>query len=405
VGRRSADPILAVAPAWGKYRSNYLVDLTSGITWQLSSYLFPGQPAWYRVGLATYMGTLGFEDDGGRRYVGSLPWNIVGPPWEVPDTLAITLSGGSPMYGELGLRSPGWMLVRWLSESRPTEYLVFLKQISSGVEGTAAWTAAFPQWDPARPEQMAQLEAELKAWLATGKLRYREVNATVAPTWTTRALATPEVHTLRIRIRQDSMALRAIKDSELRWSEATALDQAAALKSRLVAESAAEAAEALAEVPLHPAALRLAAGEKAVDPVKARAATEAYPKDWRPWLLLGDSLRGGDAVEARHAYRKAVELGKGEPVAHLGVAAGYLAMGEEAAALPEAREAARLAPYSDEALAVLAASAARSGACPEALVAAKRLRGRLPAGQDARADGLLDQVASLCPAAGPTAMR
>jgi len=168
VGRRSADPILAVAPAWGKYRSNYLVDLTSGITWQLSSYLFPGQPAWYRVGLATYMGTLGFEDDGGRRYVGSLPWNIVGPPWEVPDTLAITLSGGSPMYGELGLRSPGWMLVRWLSESRPTEYLVFLKQISSGVEGTAAWTAAFPQWDPARPEQMAQLEAELKAWLATG---------------------------------------------------------------------------------------------------------------------------------------------------------------------------------------------------------------------------------------------
>ena len=259
--------------------------------------------------------------------------------------------------------------------------------------------------DPARPEQMAQLEAELKAWFATGKLRYREVNATIAPTWKARALATPEVHELRIRIRQDSMTLRAVKDGELRWNDATALDQVAALKARLVAENAAEAAEAVAEAPLHPVALRLAAIDKDIDQATARASAAAFPNDWRSWLLLGDALRGGDAVEARQSYRKATEFGEGEPVALLGAATGYLAMGDAASALPEAREAVRLAPYSDEALAAVAASAARSGACPEALVAARRLRGRLAPGKDVKADGLLEQVVGRCPGLGPTVSR
>lgn len=402
VEERSADPFLAVAPAWGKNRSSYLGDLTHAITWHVSSHLFPGQPDWYRVGLATYMETLAFDDHGGRHVVGTLPPEIVAPPWEVTDTLAITLAGGSPRYGDVGLRSPGWMLVRWLSEARPTEYLAFLKKISAGGGGTSAWIEVFPHWNPQSPEQMALLEAELKAFYATGKLRYREVTASVAPTWKTRPLATSEVHELRIRIRRDSMVLRATMDGDIRWNEGTAQDKAVALTARLAAETAAEAAEALAEDPLHPVALRLAAGEKAIDQTKARASAEAYPSDWRAWLLLGDAQKGSDVEGAKGAYRKAAELGRGEPTALLGVATGYLDMGDPVAALPVAREAARLAPFSDEALAVLAVSAARTGACPEALVTARRLRGRLPSRKDANLVGLLEQVTSRCAAGGPT---
>jgi Flp pilus assembly protein TadD len=227
----------------------------------------------------------------------------------------------------------------------------------------------------------------------------------VAPIWKARPLATPEVHALRIRIRRDSMLLRATRDRDIEWSEGNATDKALVLRARLLAENEAEAAEALAEVPLHPVALRLAAGEKPVDPATARASMERYQDDWRAWLLLGDSLRGGDVELASVAYRRAAGLGLGEPVALLGAAAGLLAIGDATRALPEAREAVRLAPFSDEALAVLAAAAARSGDCPEALVSARRLRGRLPAGTDPKLDGLLEQVASRCSSGGPTVIR
>ena len=378
---RSADPFLAVVPAWGRLRSDYLSSLTHAISWQVSGYLFPGQPDWLREGLATYMETLALYDDGGRHFVGNLPGAIVGPPWEVPDTLSITLAGGTPAYGNFGLRSPGWMLVRWLSEARPAEYVTFLKQVSSGVDGKAAWMAVFPQWDPARPDQMALLEAELKAWFDIGKLRYREVTAAVDPTWRSGSLAAPEVHLLRIRIRREARGATG------------------------AAENAAEAAEAIAEAPLHPAALWLAAGEKAIDPATARASTGAYPDDWRAWLLLGEALQGRDAVAAVSAFRKAGALAPGDPVALLGVARGLLAIDDAPAALPRAREAVRLAPSSDEALAVLAAAAAQTGSCPEALVTARRLRARLKAGDDPRAEKLLEQVASRCLAGGPTGLR
>jgi hypothetical protein len=176
-----------------------------------------------------------------------------------------------------------WLLVHFLVTRRAEGFSDLMRRLGRGEEPRAAWTGAFPQWDPGRKGALDELEEELDVHGRGGAFGFLRLpdgagearpGLDVAPATTERPLTSAAVHALRIRL----------------WPYRQSERGEAALR--------AEVAEALAEDPGEPLALATRARLDRADPVAAaRRGTAAHPEDPRAWQLLAVALERGEVEE------------------------------------------------------------------------------------------------------------
>ncbi len=352
----------------------------------ISHYLFPVQSPWFKEGLAGFLQTL--ARDG--HVAGTIPTTFdVGlandATLSARDILAWQGCEDSWPPGRYHVWS--WLLYHWLWNQRSQQLTRYEEHLMNGDLPEAAWVAAFPEFDPARPEAMAALDDELHAYRRN--LRYLSYRVT-APTHaeiSVKPLAPAETHVLLLGLRR-------------RWP-----------KEREAADGFARAqlAEALSEDPRNAGALiALARRDGQMSAAVARQVTAAAPDDWRGWMALG-SLADATLTEREAASRKAIALNP-EDVSSLNGLAWILATSDRAReALPYVNRALELAPWDYNALDTLAEVAARLGKCEEALQLVHRATAmaEIHHGRDDKASRRPSEVQARCAAAvatprGPT---
>jgi tetratricopeptide (TPR) repeat protein len=258
-----------------------------------------------------------------------------------------------------------WLLVHFLAYRRPGPFAALQARLARGEDPEAAWRAALPEWDPARPEGLRSLDRHLRDY-AAGPLDAgaREVRTAWDGEVEGRPIRPAEVHAIRLSL----------------WAQGPARP-ASALR--------AEVLEALEESPDHPLALHQLASLDRLAPLPlARRAVARHPGDPRAWTFLALSLVGAEvAAEREAAYRQAADLAPGNATALHNLAVELLAQGRSGEALPVARRAAGHAPWSPPVLDGYAAVLADLGRCAEAIPVQQRALDVLPekGGEEARA--------------------
>jgi Flp pilus assembly protein TadD len=243
-----------------------------------------------------------------------------------------------------------WMVVRHLIDRHPEAMADLLGRLSRGETVEAAFTAAFPQYDPARPGALEALDAALDSDLAANlSLPGREIEVRAGAAYTAQPLPPAEVAALRIGLwetgpSKGEMALRA------------------------------EIAAALRDDRDHPVALeRLAQLDGGDSLPAARRSVGAHPGDPRAWTFLARSLRGPElAAEREAAYRRAAELAPDNALALANLARDLLDSGRAPEAVAISARAAALAPWSATLAREEASALAAAGRCSEALATQRR---------------------------------
>jgi tetratricopeptide (TPR) repeat protein len=333
------------------------VVLAHELTHSLAAALFAHQARWLTEGLAVTMEGLA-EVPLGRRML--LVQTHQGRPLRTKHQRVP--AGELFAWGESPVERPwtdayasAWMLVRHLMERHPAAMRDLLGRLRRGETVERAFAAAFPQWDPARPGALQDLDAALaRDWAGDLALAGREIEVRGGAAFTARPLPPAEVAALRIAL----------------WETGPPKGEGALR---------AEIAAALRHDPDHPLALERLAELDGGDPLPAaRRSVSAHLGDPRAWTFLARSLRGADATPEREAaYRRAVELAPGNALALANLARDVAAAGRAAEAVGLSGRAAELAPWSAALARQHAAALAAAGRCAEAAAAQRRALGLL----------------------------
>ncbi|WP_242354992.1 MULTISPECIES: hypothetical protein [unclassified Anaeromyxobacter] len=364
----------------GELRPDQRALLAHEIAHHFLSGAFLRQPRWFAEGIAVSMESLGVDVPGGVLELGAPPAARLARARRapVPARSLLAWDGTAGERDVLDWYAASWLLVHYLASARPDAFTELQRRLAAGEPPDAAWRAAFPEHDPARPGGLEALDAALAAH-ARGRLeaQTRELAVPVAIGYFEQRIPSPEVHAIRLALWQHGPAKR--------------LD---ALR--------AEVEETLTEDPAHPIALQYRAALWREDPVRlARSAVEAHPLDPRAWTFLAISLAGpAAAAEREDAFRRASELAPANAAALHNLAAELLAQGRSGEALPVARRAVQLAPWSPPILAGYAAVLSDLGQCAAAMPVQQRAIDALPERAPALARralaGKLDAYAQQC---------
>ncbi|WP_176065150.1 tetratricopeptide repeat protein [Anaeromyxobacter diazotrophicus] len=347
----------------------------------LSRFLFPRQPAWFSEGLAQFVETAATPrraeeaavgshiaragaGAAGGRWVGLAPEAMAKAVRATPLVPAHSLlawSGRIDHAVPTRFHLSSWLLYHYLWNKRSGELSGYQRRLSDGESPAAAWLAAFPGYDPARPETLAGLDAELERYRRGGRFTsYQVPLPEVQVPVSERALGSAEVHVLLAGVRAGWPAPRA---------EAEAL-------------LAAELDEALREDPTNPIAIvqRARLGAGGPPPLAAlRASVAARPGDGWAWFTLASQLRAPQEAKEREAcYREAVALEPDAASAQNSLAWLLVESGRAREALPFANRAVDLAPWDPVIIDTLAVVAGELGQCPQALQLARRAVEALP---------------------------
>lgn len=345
----------------GKLDSRQRAMLAHELTHHYLSLVFQRQPRWFSEGLATLMEPVGDQGDGPSMTVGQAPSARLGrlrnADSRVPTRELLSWDGGTTAaHPALDHYASSWLLVHFLLHRSPDRFTDLQQRLVRGESPEAAWRGAFPAYDPALPRALESLDYQLETYLA-GEAQTR--TRRVAETWRrdplVRLIPPPEVHAIRLGLwnigpDKGPSALRAEVD------------------------------EALAEDPDHPPALQHLAALTGEPPLPlARRAVASHPDDPRAWTFLAGSLKGEPFdAERLLAYRTAASLAEGNAAALHNLAVELLAQGQSGQALPVAREAVRLAPWSSTLLDAYAAVLVDLGQCPAAIDMQQRALEVLP---------------------------
>jgi tetratricopeptide (TPR) repeat protein len=329
----------------------------------LSRFLFPLQPLWFAEGLAEFVQTvaappqqnvaqLGSHIIRGQRAlnggVGLLSSDHMRgfevDSRAVPSSELLAWRGGEDASSPGRLHLWSWLLYHYLWNHHGKALSDYQKRLSDGDEPAAAWRAALPQFDPAKPASLAALDRALDQYRRSGRFSFYTVKAEVTPKYTVAPLSSARVHLVRLAVRGAWPTSKTDAD-ELRRAE---LD------------------EALLEDPGDAGALgwRLGIDEKP-DVERLRKALSARPGDGWGWNALGNRLPPGK--EKEEAYRKAAALNPEDPETQNNLAWQLVTSARPKEALPFANRALDLAPWSSAFVDTLAHVAAGLGKCPEAL--------------------------------------
>lgn len=308
------------------------------------------QPAWFREGIASYAETLEISASDDRITLGGV---------SAARALSVTrfLRGGMrEVLVSRGLSAHqyglAWILVHFLITEHPDELGQLEDRFSRAEDPQEAWRAVFPEWDPALEGGPARLEDALWSY-ASGRaksLTYRHRALASIPPPRERPLSAAEVHDLRLALPWPNLGEPLPRERRIE-----------------------EATEALQESPGNPTAtLVLGLASEADARRLAEDATRARPDDARNWLLLGAALPGDDLEGREAAFRRAVSIDASSPVASDFLARHLLERHRAQEALPHARRAVELAPWSPSVLHTASGVLEDLGNCRGALVLAER---------------------------------
>jgi tetratricopeptide (TPR) repeat protein len=333
------------------------------ITHYVLARTFQWQPYWVSEGLAKNM------EDALEQATSAGSGEGRGPLEPRPDLLrdarrpyrakvAEVLAAPRPERVSPGAYATGWLLVRYLLAQHRDAFGAFMRRLDRAEDPGAAWRAEFPAWDPAVAGSAARLDEALSEYARNGARweRPRPARGGRPSTGHVERLAElspAEVHALRIRLASQSDSPRA--------------------RARLQAELE----EVLAEDPANVAALWVGSGSsRQPDLASARSATANHPGDGRAWLLLA---RASGGEEREDALRRAADLSTDDAAALEVLAEERRKERRFEEALPAAKRAAELAPWSPIIAGTLADAALEAGPCAEAVAFASRALELIPA--------------------------
>ena len=356
------EPLIAM-PVVGSRASDEVV--AHELAHLLSHYQFPEQPAWFAEGLAAFLQTVAKPEEqrqnvsaqfshivrGGSTQgpsVGVMPTDFmyafsqnqqVAPARELLEWRGAESTGSA---GRFHLSS--WLLYHWLWNQRGKQFTAYQKHLADGEDPDAAWRAAFPEYDPARPATLARLDAALAVYAKSARYAFYKVTTSASLKYTEAPLSSADVHLILYQARA-----RTTPDAER-----------------------AELDEALREDPQHPQALteRARLDGKEIDAERLRAIADARKTDFRAWLALARSTPND--LERRLAFQKAAELNPDSAWAQEGTAGALVALGKAKDALAFANRALDLEPWNPNMIEGLAVVARGLGKCAEALQLERR---------------------------------
>ncbi len=345
----------------GRLDSRQRAMLAHELTHHYLSSVFVRQPRWFSEGLSTLMEPVGDQGDGPLITVGQPPaarlTRLRNPTSRVTTRELLEWEGGpTPKHPALDYYGASWLLVHYLASRSPDRFADLQRRLSRGESPDAAWRGAFPDWDPARPRALEGLDQALEAYLyAEAQTRTRQVPETWDQEPLVRLIPPAEVHAIRLAL----------------WNLGP---------DKGIPALRTEVTEALSEDPDHPLALQRQAALTGEPPLPlARRAVSSHPDDPRAWTFLAGALTGDEnAAERLQAYQAAARLAEGNAAALHNLSIELLSQGRSGQALPVAREAVRLAPWSPPLLDGYAAVLADLGLCAQAVDAQLRALEVLP---------------------------
>ncbi|AKQ67808.1 TPR domain protein [Myxococcus hansupus] len=332
----------------------------------LSAYTLSRQPRWLSEGLAEYLETLRLSEDGQTAVIGGPHHVAIDNMRSYLDAVQRGFSRGWTMQRvlhwdrtleareqdkDVGANYSGsWLLVHWLVNERAQSFAEYLALLNQGVAPDEALTRALPELKTSR------LDALLYEYVRNG--RFKERTVSVPPVGTgfiEEVIDDAQVHAVRSKLAALGAALahREPFISNRHKVARTELDEALRLNpTGLLALSA-----------------KLSGAPEDQRVAIARDAVKAHPTETEAWRMLGSALRHAPNAEEERvaAYREALRLDPRSASAARELAWMFVTQDRAEEALPLARWAVTLAPWSPNALDTLALALAGTGACEEAL--------------------------------------
>jgi tetratricopeptide (TPR) repeat protein len=357
------------APETWEHRETLALEETTSVlkhelVHHLAAYFFRRQPRWFAEGLAQFLETLRFSEDGKTATVGEINLQAL-KSYNRYRTLTVTdvlgWGGKTDAHDEAtvaGLYGLSWLLVHWLYNTHLEDFARYETLLAKGIEPDKAWKVAFPSL------VVATIDAELNHYAHHGD--YHSFLAPIPDADSAireRPMTAADVHATRARA--------ALGGASVLAQSAPHQEEARAELAAALAADPGNVRALWTQISLVPEAERL--------PLAQRA-TAAHPDDGLAWLALGETLgQGPESRTARAAaYRKATELLPDHPQAFHALAVMDLQEGRPKEALPLAVAASRMAPWDSTILNTLAAALAEVGRCTEAVAAASRAVETLP---------------------------
>jgi tetratricopeptide (TPR) repeat protein len=376
--RSDNEPTIVLHGRPGSWQRRFtgLSDATSSplrheLAHHLSTYFLVRQPRWVSEGLAEFLETMQLSEDGRTATLGTPNLNAVShmktlldaatrgalmEPWSIRDVLTWEQNSENDKDWQISARYSGsWLLVYWLYNTRPERFAKYQALLAQGSDPQASLRDTFPELF------YKDFDSHLLEYLRSGSYQELTVKVpAVSMSFAERALEDSEVHAVRAKLAGLAAAMT---------------EQQERAKTR-VALAEAELAESVRLEPHGVLAFKekLAAAPEAERPAIARATVEAHPDDSEAWLLLAATLRkdASLAKEREAAYQKALELAPRSARAANGLAWLYVTQRRYPEALPVAKRAVALAPWSPYILDTYAMAAAGTGACADARLAEQR---------------------------------
>lgn len=325
----------------------------------LSAYFLLQQPRWFSEGIASYLETIEISDDGSRATVGYANDRLLRPHRaRVQDVLAWTNETPEEIDPQR-LYAGAWLLVHWLMNRKLEQFSDFQQRLVNGEQFESAWNRAFEGL------QLDRLDHELDHYRAyqTYTVRVPPVEAPISG----RSLTDAEVHALRAHLVLSTMqSFEGERVERFQFARR-------------------EVDEALRQDPGNVSALSsMSELQPSMVEQLARQGVAAHPESDQAWVMLAQALKsaGHSAAEQEQALKKATSLGAQNALAAHSLACLYVDQKKYLAALPLAKRALELAPWSSPAWNTYAAIAFALKSCEEAIAAENRALELIPEGTD-----------------------
>lgn len=268
------------------------------LAYRLSHQLMPLQPPWLGEGIAKFLETIHPDpEDETRVVVGdATESNYSLFKYSSPSDLDELLGEIPSTTHEMArFAATSWLLVHYLYNHRPEQFVDFQERIGALEPGPAAFRDAFPDL------AAGELRSVLRTYANGG--RYVMTRLRV-PRWdgqhVTRTFTDPEVHATRAFLRATGVDADAHREDIRRD-----LDEAI--------QSASPPIDALA-TPFYMPALDYHLSRAEL----AKLAVAAHPEHWMAWLMAA-AVAPPDSVEHDRALRRAMSLAPTEPEVLLGM--------------------------------------------------------------------------------------
>lgn len=334
------------------------------LTHYLSAYIYRRQPRWFSEGLAEYLETLRYSEDGKSATVGEVNfqalwgYNTRRSNLGVADAFAWGGKNSKPESDVAGLYGLSWLLVHWLNNTHPQEFARFQLLLSKGIDPDKAWKAVFPSLSTREVDEL------LSQYVHGGDYHF---------------------FVLPIPPAEELASVRPMTSADMHATRAAAALAGAGYQvdgGTQFPDALSELKAALDDDPGNVRALRMKIelAAPAERPGLGRRASEAHPDDGLAWLTLAETL--GDVPETwderTKAYQKAAAILPDNPIALDNLARMYVQAGRAREALPLAVAAARIAPWNSAILNTLAAALSGAGRCSEAVTVQMQASDVLP---------------------------